>query len=408
MPAPTTRRSLLPLLHVSEHLTNRSPRTCRYRCGDQCAQPVPNTSANEYFGDMVAATVSRRSVLQGATGAAVVTSLAWGTAEDAAAAPGRGHGQGRKNLAGFEPIPPTPNHVDDVIVPAGYAWAPVISWGDPVEPGAPDFDVDAQSVEAQKGQAGYNADYLALRRGGRGGNSANKGLIVVNNEYTNPELMFPGYDDAAGPTPEQARIEMAAHGMTIVEVSRTGQFAPWTYDRDGARNRRIHTWTEFAVDGPAAGATWMRTSADPSGRTVLGTLNNCAGGETPWGTSLSGEENFNQYFNSVGAPDPGKRLARYGIASAGRGWERAEDRFLVTAEPNEVNRFGWIVEVDPEDPPPSPSSTPPWAASSTRGRPSGWPPTDAPSPTWATTSATTTSTSSCPGTPTARASGPTT
>ncbi|WP_237565964.1 hypothetical protein [Ornithinimicrobium cerasi] len=137
MPAPTTRRSLLPLLHVSEHLTNRSPRTCRYRCGDQCAQPVPNTSANEYFGDMVAAAVSRRSVLQGATGAAVVTSLAWGTAEDAAAAPGRGHGQGRKNLAGFEPIPPTPNHVDDVVVPAGYAWAPVISWGDPSSRGRP-------------------------------------------------------------------------------------------------------------------------------------------------------------------------------------------------------------------------------------------------------------------------------
>lgn len=348
MSAPTARRSLLTLTGVGQHLTNRSAKTCLYRCGNQCADPVPNTSANEYFGDMVAAAVSRRAVLQGAAGAAVVTSLAWSTAESAYAAPGTG--RGTPTTAGFEPIAPTPNHVDDVVVPAGYAWAPVISWGDPVEASAPDFDVDAQSVEAQKKQAGYNTDYLALHRGGAGDRAANKGLIIFNNEYTNPELMFPGYDEAAGPTAEQAAIEMAAHGMTIVEVTRKGQFAPWTSDRHGARNRRIHAWTPFRVDGPAAGTEWMKTAADPTGRTVLGTLNNCAGGETPWGTSLSGEENFNQYFNTTGASDPQGRLARYGITSAGRGWERAEDRFMVATEPHEVNRFGWVVEVDPDDP----------------------------------------------------------
>ncbi len=346
MPAPTAHRPLLPLTATGQHLTNRSAQTCRYRCGDQCAQPVPNTSGSTHFGDVVAASVSRRAVLQGLAGAAVVTSLAWSTAESAHAAPGRG----KPGLAGFEPIAPTPAHVDELVVPRGYAWAPVISWGDPVEAGAPDFDVDRQSVEAQKKQAGYNADYLALRRGGDRGDGANRGLVVLNNEYTNPELMFPGYDAAAGPTPEQAAIEMAAHGMTIVEVRRRGPFAPWTYDRHGARNRRIHAWTPFRVDGPAAGAAWMRTSADPTGTEVLGTLNNCAGGETPWGTSLSGEENFNQYFDAQGAPDPHGRLARYGITSGGRGWERAEERFRVAAEPHEVNRFGWVVEVDPDDP----------------------------------------------------------
>ncbi|WP_238329675.1 PhoX family protein [Ornithinimicrobium humiphilum] len=346
MSTPTTRRSMLSLTAVGEHVTNRSAKTCLYRCGNQCAHPVPNTSANSYFGDMIAAAVSRRSVVRGAAGAALISTLAWSTAENAYAAPGRG----KPTMAGFEPIAPTPNHVDDVVVPEGYAWTPVISWGDPVEPGAPDFDVHNQSVEAQKRQAGYNADYLALRRGGAGNNAANKGLLIFNNEYTNPELMFPDYDEANGPTAEQAAIEMAAHGMTIVEVRRQGQFAPWTYDRHGARNRRIHAWTPFHVDGPAAGAEWMRTSADPSGRTVLGTLNNCAGGETPWGTSLSGEENFNQYFNTTGTADPDGRLARYGIQSSGRGWERADGRFMVSSEPNEVNRFGWIVEVDADDP----------------------------------------------------------
>ncbi|MGD8201726.1 PhoX family protein [Ornithinimicrobium sp. W1679] len=346
MTAPTTRRSLLPLLSFSEHLTNRSAATCRYRCGDQCSQPVPNTSANAYFGDVVADAVSRRAVLQGGAGAAVVTSLAWGTAENANAAPGGG--RGRKNLAGFEPIAPTPAHVDELIVPEGYTWSPVVSWGDPVEPGAPEFDASHQTVEAQKKQAGYNADYLALRRGGAGNDAADKALIVFNNEYTNPEAMFPGFDGVL--TAEQARIEMAAHGMTIVEVERRNSFSPWVYDRHGARNRRIHTWTGFAVDGPAAGHEALRTAADPTGTVVLGTLNNCAGGETPWGTSLSGEENFNQYFNATGADDGDGRLARYGITSGGRGWEQAEPRFLVAGEPNEVNRFGWIVEVDPDDP----------------------------------------------------------
>lgn len=345
----STRRSLLPFTVRSEHLTNRHPTTCRYRCGDACSQPVPNRSDNPSFGDVVNAMVRRRSVLKGGAAGAAVTSLAWATATPAAAAPG-GDGHDQPGTAGFEPIAPTPNHVDDLVVPEGYSWAPVISWGDPVEAGAPDFDLHGQSVEAQKKQAGYNADYLAIRRGGQGDDAADKGLLVFNNEYTNPELMFPGYDEASGPTAEQAEIEMAAHGMTIVEVSRQGQFAPWTYDKNGDRNRRIHAWTPFTMSGRAAGHPALRTSADRTGRTVLGTLNNCAGGETPWGTTLSGEENFNQYFNTTGADDPEGRLARYGITGGGRGWEQVEDRFMVAEEPNEVNRFGWIVEVDADDP----------------------------------------------------------
>ncbi|MFK5582601.1 MULTISPECIES: PhoX family protein [unclassified Serinicoccus] len=348
-----TRRSLLPLLSPSAHVTNRSPETCRYRCGDQCAQPVPNTSGATYFGDVLASSVRRRALLQGGAAGATALGLAWGTAQPAAAGGGKG---GRPGLAGFVPIEPTPADVDDLVVPTGYTWSPVISWGDPVEAGAPAFDVDAQSVEAQKKQAGYNADYLTLLRGGPGNNSATQALIVFNNEYTNPERMFPGFTGTL--TPEQAEIEMAAHGMTIVEVRRQGAFAPWTAQpgsgprgsRRGARNRRIHTWTPFTVDGPAAGAAWMRTSADPQGRTVLGTLNNCAGGDTPWGTVLSGEENFHQYFNADGAEDEGRRLERYGITTSGRGWEQADPRFRLTEEPNEVNRFGWIVEVDPHDP----------------------------------------------------------
>ena len=115
--------------------------------------------------------------------------------------------------------------------------------------------------------------------------------------------------------------------------------------------------TPFAFDGPAAGSPLLRTAADPRGRHAIGTLNNCSGGVTPWGTVLSGEENFNQYFvGGDGAPAELKpSLNRYGILttarypSGSRRWERAQERFDLARHPNEAHRFGWIVEVDPYD-----------------------------------------------------------
>jgi secreted PhoX family phosphatase len=106
--------------------------------------------------------------------------------------------------------------------------------------------------------------------------------------------------------------------------------------------------TPFTVTGPAAGSALLRTAADPTGRTVLGTLNNCAGGTTPWGTVLSGEENINGYFRTRGT-DPAD--ARYGFrdAETARGWEHEDPRFdaRTPGYENEPNRFGWIVELDP-------------------------------------------------------------
>lgn len=343
MASPTTMRNL-PLLTQRVHQGGRSAMTCRYRCGDACAQPVPNRSDNEYFGDVVTQSLSRRTVLRaGAAGAALLGLTAWGPATPAAAVqPAHPGGQG------FWPIDPVPADVDAVVVPEGFRWSPIISWGDPVTEGAPEFDFNAQSEEAQRGQAGYNCDYVSLVSTGDH-HFANSSLLVFNNEYTNDELMFPDISSAQDLTDEQLRIIMAAHGMTVVEIHRAGFGCPWEYRRYGVHNRRVHTQTELDLDGPAAGHEALRTTADPTGTRVLGTLNNCAGGETPWGTVLSGEENFNQYFNATGAGDPDGKLARYGLDSEGRGWERIDLRFSVVDEPNEVNRFGWIVELDAED-----------------------------------------------------------
>jgi secreted PhoX family phosphatase len=87
----------------------------------------------------------------------------------------------------------------------------------------------------------------------------------------------------------------------------------------------------------------MRTSADPQGVTVLGTLNNCASSKTPWGTYLSGEENFAFYF---GAGDkPTKDQQRWGAPKSGfYAWDKHDPRFDLQKNPNELHRFGWVLQ----------------------------------------------------------------
>ena len=116
-------------------------------------------------------------------------------------------------------------------------------------------------------------------------------------------------------------------------------------------NRRITANTPFAVGGPLAGAPVLHTGADPTGRTILGTFGNCSGGTTPWGTVLSGEENFNGYFRSPGVTAADRRYGLTDTASV-YGWEKIDMRFDARAagSENEPNRFGWIVEIDPFEP----------------------------------------------------------
>ncbi|WP_344008529.1 PhoX family phosphatase, partial [Isoptericola halotolerans] len=260
---------------------------------------------------------------------------------------------GGKGLA-FGAIEPQPMTVDDLVVPAGYEWSAIVRWGDPILPGGRAFDASAQTPERQAKQFGYNCDYLDIlpddpkhitsmvetRRGKRG-------LLVANHEYTNPGIMFDGSYDAA----TRRAIERAAHGMSVVELTRAKEGTPWEYSRIAPRNRRIHMDTEFVIDGPAAGHDLMKTVEDPTGTRVRGTLNNCAGGTTPWGTVLSGEENFHGYLRVDGA-DP--RDARYGLrnAATGYGWENDDPRFdgNNAGYENENHRFGWMVELDPYDP----------------------------------------------------------
>lgn len=341
VPVENSPRRLLPMAGRTHG--NRSAVTCHLRCGDACSLPAPNTTDTSYFRDVAAQALSRRTFVGAAAATTALGVL--GTAQPAAARPvaaGKPSAAGPGGLA-FSPIAPVPSTVDALTVPTGYDWDTIIRWGDPVLRGAPTFDPDAQSPEAQALQFGYNNDYLDIIETDRKGTRA---LLVCNHEYTNEGIMFP-----PGTDPETViRTAWAAHGMSVVELRRRRRGDTWTYVPGAARNRRITVDTVFAVDGPAAGSDLLKTAADRSGRTVRGTLNNCAGGTTPWGTVLSGEENFNQYFYANGT-DP--RETRYGIGKQdSRNWRSLDPRWDATtpAYANEPNRFGWIVEVDPEDP----------------------------------------------------------
>ncbi len=240
------------------------------------------------------------------------------------------------------------HHVAD-----GYKAETLVRWGDPIVAGAKAFDAKNLTAEAQAGQFGYNCDFVGYLPLPVGSQASDHGLLCVNNEYTDPHIMFPGMTEDTAPkavTEEQAKAMRAAWGHSIVEIQQTG--GKWAVVADSPYNRRIHGMTEFKVTGPAAGHKLLQTSADPTGTKVIGTGYNCSGGVTPWGTVLSCEEGLSDTFGG----DPSKAanadlLDRYGYdGSDAYGFARFDERLQLDKEPNEPNRFDWVLEIDPYDP----------------------------------------------------------
>jgi uncharacterized protein len=312
---------------------------------------------DDTIGAIIARRYSRRDMLAGSLGVAAATAMFGTAALTSASRPAAAAPAGfafRELAAGVDET----HHVAE-----GYEAQILIRWGDPLFRGTAPFDPAALTGEEQAKRFGYNNDYIAyfpLRRG------STRGLLCVNHEYTNPEVMFPGVgprpdlNDFAGITEAHVAVEMAAHGVSVLEIALAG--GRWRPVVGSRFNRRITAMTEMTADGPAAGHERLRTKADPSGRRLWGTINNCAGGRTPWGTYLTGEENCHGYFWTDQKSTDGRRLAtglggtrqktyeRYGIPGGWMSWGRHHERFNVDKEANECNRFNWIVEIDPFDP----------------------------------------------------------
>jgi secreted PhoX family phosphatase len=328
-----------------------------------------NRSTNRPLLEIHEARLQRRAVMRGFVTAAAASAVGGTFTSKVALAAA----EGSPSSLGFQSIPQTITETH--VVAPGYAAEVLIRWGDPVLAGAPAWDPMNQTAEAQAKQFGYNCDFLAYFPLPRGSDGSEHGLLHSNHEYTNPELMFPGWvkqtdaedtGTAISPdsltktsteaqTPEQTRIEMMAHNGSVIEVRKEN--GRWAVVPDSKYARRITLDTEMRVAGPAAGYERLKTNADPTGTKVFGTVNNCAGSKTPWGTVLMAEENFQGYF---GGGDPASlpeaaNYKRYGVTADARyPWHRSVERFGLAKEPNEPNRFGWMVEYDSYDP----SSTP--------------------------------------------------
>ncbi|MFM2403874.1 MAG: hypothetical protein RL223_1754 [Pseudomonadota bacterium] len=282
---------------------------------------------------------ARRTLLRGAAATAFLAPLAGlgGCASLAGGAP----------LLGFKSVPV--GTADAITVPEGYVAQVIAPWGDPVGLSGenPAFKFDgSNSAAEQEAQMGMHHDGIHFYA--QDGSAS--GLLVMNHEYVDYGLLFK--DGSATWSADKVRKAQAAHGVSVIEVEQKD--GRWSVVTPSPWARRITARTPMAIGGPAAGHALMKTAADPAGRKVLGTLNNCGSGRTPWGTYLTCEENFVNYFSGPDAPDAHQK--RWGLKKGDGGyrWAEHDERFDAARHPNELNRFGWVVEIDPSNP----SSTP--------------------------------------------------
>lgn len=300
------------------------------------AMELSNESMNPSIHEQSA--VSRRTVISGGLAAWMSTvfessSFAQSPSPQAA------------SLLGFKGI--APDSLDRLIVPEGYTAQVLAPWGTPVgiAGNMPAWKSDASNSAADQAvQMGMHHDGMHFYSLGKV-SGKDRGLLVMNHEYTDDGLLHT--DGLKTWSAEKVLKAQAAHGISVIEVELKNN--AWDMVRPSKYAKRFTTNTPFAISGPAAGHIMMKTAADPQGRMVAGTLNNCASGKTPWGTYLSGEENWAFYF------DAGKNLdahqKRWGLREKGLyRWPEFDARFDVVKNPNEPNRFGWVVEVDPMDP----------------------------------------------------------
>ncbi|MBX3609999.1 MAG: PhoX family phosphatase [Hydrogenophaga sp.] len=309
-----------------------------------------NPSANEHFQRLVERAVNRRGfMLKTGVGAAAVAFLSAGLSgcggggDAAAPAPAPA-----TDLLGFTAIPVSTT--DEVKIAAGYSASVLAPWGTPLfstgagSTWAGDASEDAAAQARQMGDNHDGIHYFAIN------GKSDEGLLVMNHEYTNVGYLFTnGVVDSL----DDANKDLNAHGVAVVHIKRTA--GVWNIVVDSSYNRRITGNTLMQLTGPAAADALLQTTADTTGTQVYGTLNNCGNGWTPWGTYLTCEENFNQYFGTTNTASPGTtrdtNQTRYGLSSGttSRKYEQYFDRFDWQKEPKEANRFGWIVEIDPFD-----------------------------------------------------------
>lgn len=266
---------------------------------------------------------------------------------------------------------------DTVTVPEGYEVRTLVAWGDALYEGMAPFDPDKLTRAEQEKRFGQNNDMLALFPAEYAfpwPRDQKRHLLCSNHEYVEPALMFPGVASPTDFTPDQGAAMYAAKGLGVTQVER-GDDGAWRVVRDAApgagRNRRITPFTPAKFEGPAANHPWILAAAahmnaaepgTPAGMVACGTLANCAGGVTPWGTYLTSEENFNFDFTNSNPQSEALKAARaqgayaldvqsFGFpADQARAIPGAPSQYDLATNPTGPALYGWVCELDPYDP----------------------------------------------------------
>jgi len=337
-----------------------------------------NSSPNPSFDSVLQTRLSRRSILRGSVGTAAtalfgsLSVAACGGGDDDPAAP-------TETLLGFNPV--AKSLADAVIVPAGYSASVIYALGDPLSAATPAFRNDGTDTgfEMRAGDHHDGMEWFGLSSSGApSATSVDRGLLAINHEATTDETRSSFFLHANGGTPTLPRPasevdkELAIHGISVVEVRKTG--SSWAYVQDSALNNRLTLLSDIEIAGPARGNALMVTRYSTNGTRTRGTLNNCGTGKTPWGTFLTGEENWSGYFtrpvgdNAARGNDKSvTALNRYGRAEGAttrHGWETggADDQYVRWTNAktgastdgsddyrNEMNGMGYVVEADAYD-----------------------------------------------------------
>lgn len=211
--------------------------------------------------------------------------------------------------AGKVPVWLRPTSKDDFIVADGFSFRTLVSWGD--------------KISRKGAKFGTNNDFLAFfsMRDDHGPAAR----LFVNHEAFDPLFVSgikPGEAKNIGQVIEEQKC-VGVSGITI----REGQDGFWQLDVDADINYRIDATTPIPFSG----------QVEIEGKTqAIGTLGNCSGGVTPWGTALTGEENYHDFYGEMqgsGTPQRQRKLA------SAYGWEK----FF----PYPPEHYGWVVEIHP-------------------------------------------------------------
>ena len=223
---------------------------------------------------------------------------------------------GSNAFSSFEAI--APSAADAFEVPPGFRADVLISAGDVFRDG------DRRAL-----RYGYNNDFLAYfpLKGSR------EGILFVNHEYPDPFFLHGYKPDGSAKSAERIQEEQESVGNSILHVRR-GPDGVWKVVSPSEYNRRIYG------DRPALEFTGPLAGQDGIGASANGSVGNCSGGITPWGTALSCEENFDGYGTDAEKDDP----SGYAWSQYGGQPEDAE------YDPDKFKKYGWVCEHDPYDP----------------------------------------------------------